>query len=120
MTIVAVEHHDGAYHAWFRAGVRHRTLVHLDAHHDMQWLADPRDTTIGNFIARALAEGMLDGVYWVVPDGTWTRAGLRAVRRHLSALQRTYPKSGPVSYRDGRFHTQLLDKVVVVCTLDNL
>jgi tetratricopeptide (TPR) repeat protein len=115
-----VENHDAAYGVWKAAGVRHRTLIHLDAHHDMHWVADPRDITIGNFIARALAEDLLDAVYWVVPDGTWTRAGLRAVRRHLRALRRTYPTSGPLRHREPFFEAELIGKRLIVCTLRNL
>lgn len=32
------ENHDEAYHIWRRAGLTGKTLVHLDAHHDMAWL----------------------------------------------------------------------------------
>lgn len=120
MAVVTVENHDTAYGVWKAAGVRHRTLLHLDAHHDMHWVADPRDITIGNFISRALADDFLDTVYWVVPDGTWTRAGIKAVRRHLRALGRTYPTSGPVTDRQTRFEAELLGKRLVVCTLQNL
>jgi len=120
MTVVTVENHDAAYQTWVAAGVRHRTLVHLDAHHDMHWVADPRDITIGNFIARALTDDLLDVVYWVVPDGTWTPAGRHAVRRHLRALRKTYPHSGSVSRGDRWFQADLLGKRLVVCTLENL
>jgi tetratricopeptide (TPR) repeat protein len=120
VAVVTVENHDAAYGVWKAAGVRHRTLVHLDAHHDMHWAADPRDLTIGNFIARALADDLLDAVYWVVPDGTWTGTGLKAVRRQLRALRRTYPTSGPMKRREAHVETELLGKRLVVCTLRNL
>jgi len=42
---VMMEDHDGAYHAWKRAGIDGRILVHIDAHMDWAWIADkdPRD-----------------------------------------------------------------------------
>jgi tetratricopeptide (TPR) repeat protein len=120
MAVVTVENHDAAYEVWKGARVRHRTLLHLDAHHDMHWVADVRDITIGNFIARALADDLLEAVYWVVPDGTWTRPGLKGVRRHLQTLRRAYPKSGVLHHRETRFEAELLGKRLVVCTLQNL
>ena len=120
MAVVTVENHDAVYQVWHRMGVHRRVLVHVDAHHDMHWVADPRDLTIGNFIARALADDLLAAVYWVVPDATWTRAGRRAVRRHLGALRRTYPTSGPIIESEQRFDVELLGKPLVVCTLDGL
>ncbi len=38
--IVMMEDHDQAYFAWRDAGVKDRTLVHIDAHIDFGWLPD--------------------------------------------------------------------------------
>jgi hypothetical protein len=38
--IVMMEDHDQAYFAWKAAGVKDRTLVHIDAHIDFGWLPE--------------------------------------------------------------------------------
>ena len=38
--IVMMEDHDGAFHAWKRASVRDRVLIHIDGHLDWAWMPD--------------------------------------------------------------------------------
>lgn len=38
--IVMMEDHDKAYYVWREAGIRDKTLVHIDAHIDFGWLPD--------------------------------------------------------------------------------
>jgi hypothetical protein len=46
------ENHDEAYHIWRRAGFTGKTLVHLDAHHDMYWLKSRSELHIHARLAR--------------------------------------------------------------------
>ena len=72
--------------------IKHRRLIHIDAHHDMWWASDPANITIANFISRALAEDIVREVFWVVPDETWeTARALRPVLRHLRKIAAEYP-----------------------------
>jgi len=54
-----IENHDQAYNIWRDAGVRNRTLVHIDAHHDMSWADDKTTITIVNFIWLALKQALI-------------------------------------------------------------
>ena len=35
--VFLIENHDQAYKIWRELGLKERTLVHVDAHHDMRW-----------------------------------------------------------------------------------
>src|SRR5665647_2033865 len=84
-SVCLVENHDEAYHAWRHAGFLGRQLVHVDAHHDMAWLADPGQLNIGNYLCQAIKDGVVSEVVWVVPDASWTTRAKRAIlRRHLN------------------------------------
>ena len=72
-----MENHDAAYGVWRDAGVKGRTLIHVDAHHDMWWAPSPDRITIANFISVALADDLVRQVFWVVPDRGWGTAGAR-------------------------------------------
>lgn len=53
-SVVMMEDHDRAYHAWKERGVKNRTLVHIDAHIDFGWIPD---TDMGQIMeADGLAE----------------------------------------------------------------
>src|SRR5439155_17312064 len=52
--VYLIENHDEAYHIWSEAGLRHRILVHIDAHHDMWWIDDTGSLTIASYICPAL------------------------------------------------------------------
>ena len=82
-----MENHDRAYHVWREAGVRGRTLVHVDAHHDMWWLPEKSAVTIANYVCPALREGLVRRVFWVVPDATFeTSEGRRTIGRFLKRI----------------------------------
>lgn len=117
-----IENHDQAYHIWRDSGARDRILVHIDPHHDMWWIDDPRSLTIANFICPALREGLVRELYWVVPDRAWdTRAGRRALRRHLTRIAESYPdEPGPVRTESDRITTTALGRTFVVCPLGSL
>jgi tetratricopeptide (TPR) repeat protein len=117
--VVAMEHHDQALHEWRRAGVGRRTLVHVDAHHDMWWVEPDAPVTIANFICAALREDLAGDVFWVVPDATLgSRACRAAVRTFLQKIAGSYPRprapivEGPSSLRVG-----VLGRRVTACAL---
>src|ERR1051326_8411824 len=120
--VITVENHDAAYHVWRDAGVRRRTLIHIDAHHDMWWIADRAQLTIANFICQALVEDLVGQVWWIVPEGTWTNFRTRRVLfGQLRKLARGYG-GDPAAIRmeSGRVSTRLLGKPVTVCPLSTL
>lgn len=98
--------HDGAFYAWRDAGVRRGVLVHVDAHHDAT--ADPawKAIDIGNFVGAAVREGLVESVYWVVPDPMWKDPDTRAIlerevenleiRVWLGPLDRLPPQRTPI------------------------
>jgi tetratricopeptide (TPR) repeat protein len=116
------ENHDEAYYVWRDAGVKQKTLVHIDAHHDMWWLKDNDLVTIANFIAPALKEGIVSRVFWVVPDATWESArARRPVAKHLRKILKKYPESSRrARFEDGRMEARVLDKPLTVCPLSRM
>src|SRR6516225_6170517 len=89
--VFLIENHDQAYYIWRDAGVRNRTLVHIDAHHDMSWADDKTTISIGNFICLALKQALIQEILWVVPDATFQDAKNRkAVLRHLQHILKKY------------------------------
>ena len=117
-----VDNHDEAYHLWRRAGASGRTLVHVDAHHDMAWLDHVGLIDIGNYVCQAMRDGVVNEVVWVVPDASWaTRSGRSVLRRHLNTLVKHYPgKTGPIQISDRQLSTRLLEVPVTICALDSL
>jgi tetratricopeptide (TPR) repeat protein len=117
-----VENHDQALQHWRAQGVRQRILVHLDAHHDLWWTPEGSPVDIGNFICRALQEGQLREIFWIVPDPTWESArSRRAVFRHLRKLAAKYPApAAPVRRAGDQVCTELLGRPVRVCPLRSL
>src|SRR5260221_2579672 len=110
------ENHDEAYHVWRRAGLTGKILVHLDAHHDMQWLESRAELHIGNYVCQAMKEGIVAEVFWIVPDPTWTSATSRKhLLRVVKRLQKAYgaPRSR-VDVRADRMTTELLHVPVTI------
>lgn len=117
--VFMMENHDYAYHVWRRLGVHRRTLLHIDAHHDMWWVPERDEATIQNFICRALQHDHVAQVFWVVPDPTWESARTRRpLLRHLRKMAERYP--GPrdeVRVASDRISTSLLGKPLTICPL---
>jgi tetratricopeptide (TPR) repeat protein len=122
VTVALIENHDRAYELWQQAGFRQRTLLHIDAHHDMWWADRVESLSIANFISLAVAQNIVAKIYWVVPDGTWsTRDGRAAVRRHLRKIQDGYPGTrASCLWERRRVRTAVMDRPLVVCSLDSL
>ena len=121
-SVVVVENHDEAYHVWRRMGVSARTLVHVDAHHDMWWLEAPCDITIANYVCQAIKDGLVSNVIWVVPDKSWdTRASRRVLRRHLRTLALRYSAGRPSIRSEANRLSMLLGTTpVMICALGSL
>jgi tetratricopeptide (TPR) repeat protein len=121
-TVFLMENHDEAYSIWRRLNHRARTLVHVDAHHDMWWITKPTSITIANFISLALQQDIVSEIYWVVPDASWANSRNRAhLLNHLNELQGTYPSSsGKIREEAERASVVLCDKSLTVCSLHSL
>src|SRR5207245_167351 len=82
-----LEKHDEAYYIWRDAGVRDATLIHVDAHHDMWPIAEGKHTTVGDYVFRAMKEGIVKEIFWVVPDASFAGDDNRkSLLRNLSTL----------------------------------
>jgi tetratricopeptide (TPR) repeat protein len=114
--VFPIENHDEAYYVWRNAGFRNRTLVHIDAHHDMGWVDDDAGINIGNFIYPALKRDLLQEVFWVVPDATFQDAkSLKPVHRHLRHIVKEYPRT--VVVEDLQVTATVLNKKLTICPL---
>ena len=120
--VVVMENHDAAYGVWRDAGVSRRTLIHVDAHHDMWWEPRPDRTSIASFISVAVADNLVRHVYWVVPDRGWGSAAMRRpILRHLRELTRQYPGSDPrVQIEPHRLSARLGPARLTVCPFRSL
>ena len=119
--IFLIENHDGAYYIWRDAGARKRTLVHIDAHHDMWWADDDAIITIANFICPALKQDLVQEVFWVVPDATFQDAkSRRPVRQHLKQILKKYPGRSRIVSEDHRITASVVGKKLTVCPLRSL
>jgi tetratricopeptide (TPR) repeat protein len=119
--VFLIENHDEAYNIWRNAGAKKRTLVHIDAHHDMWWVGDKAIITIANFICPALKQDLLQEVFWVVPDATFQDAKSRKpVLQHLKEILKKYPGTSSIVIEDHRITAFVLEKKLTICPLRSL
>jgi len=120
--VFLVENHDEAYPLWRASGAKHKTLIHVDAHHDIWWAQPQAPISIANFISRALQEEIVREVYWVVPDRTWKSAkNRRHVIRHFQKIARQYPgRRSRAQIEKKGISATLLGKPLHICALDSL
>jgi Flp pilus assembly protein TadD len=115
--ISLIENHDEAYRIWRDAGRAKRTLLHIDAHHDMWWVSDEQIVTIDNFICPPLKQDLLQEVFWIVPDGTFQDAKSRkSVLQHLKRILREYAGASNAVFEDCRITASVLGKKLTICT----
>lgn len=117
-----MENHDQAFHLWKTFGCRKRILVHVDAHHDLWWTEDPASLNIANFLCRALLDGIVREIYWVVPDRTWDSSlnRMQAVH-HLRRLLERYPdRPKRFQIEEDRIRAFVLGKPLQVISLESL
>lgn len=127
MKIATIEHHDGALAIWRDAGVRQRTLLHIDAHSDLydQWEPSakrgPRPRiNAANFIYPAIESGLVSSVLWVVPDASWTVEGRRDIARILRRCDAGAGRTQVIAQTDTSMRALALGCEVQVCTLAHL
>jgi len=120
--IFRIENHDQALSIWRDSGCVDRILIHVDAHHDMWWVAPGEVITIANYISPSLRDGLLREIYWVVPDRSWESAdNRRQILHHLYRIQEQFP-GGPqhIDIRRDRISSTLLGKPLHICAVDGL
>jgi tetratricopeptide (TPR) repeat protein len=116
--IFLIENHDEAFYIWRDAGISKRTLLHIDAHHDMWWTDDETPITIANFVCSALKQDLLQEVFWIVPDATFQNVNSRKpVLQHLKRILREYPGKSTIDEDDRRITASVLGKRLMVCPL---
>ena len=69
--VFMVEDHHEAYHYWKKMGIKDKIVIHIDAHIDFDWMEDSTPLNVGNYIYKAIREGMIKEFYWVVPSPVW-------------------------------------------------
>jgi tetratricopeptide (TPR) repeat protein len=113
-----IENHDEAYYLWHEKQYRGCTLVHVDAHHDMWYIADGDPITIGDYVCPALKEKIITRIYWVVPDESFrNHENQCAILEHVNALVRQYPGSPrEIKVEKARISTNILNSSFIVCT----
>jgi Flp pilus assembly protein TadD len=119
--VFLIENHDQAYYIWRDAGVRNRTLVHIDAHHDMSWADDKTTINIGNFICLALKQALIQEMFWVVPDAAFQDAKSRKpVLRNAKQILKEYPGTSNIVVEDHRITMSVMKKKLTICSLLSL
>jgi len=120
--VIKLENHDEAYRIWRAAGIKDRTLVHLDAHDDLWHIREESELTIASFLSLALKNGIINRIFWVVPDLTWESSkSIRSLVRQLKKIIKSYPGRPSVfTVHPSRISTYLLGRSLEVCTLENL
>lgn len=146
--IYLLENHSQALPIWFQHRVHGATLLHLDAHLDVDWIRDEciqRITDaatmdemlalesdvicgqyrgcyhIGNFIYAAIKLGYVDRIIWVQPDRMFTPSvgSLRLLlSEHIQGIEPDELRS--FHLHDERIHGGIEGIELVVCTLNHL
>jgi tetratricopeptide (TPR) repeat protein len=70
--------HDEAYYHWRDAGVRGATLIHVDAHHDLEEGPASGVIHVGNYVRAAIQAEMVSRMTWVLPHPMWANRTVRA------------------------------------------
>lgn len=121
--IYLIENHDEALNVWHQAEVFNRSVLHLDAHHDMRWSDQVEKLNIGNYLCHALQSNCAQEVVWVVPpDEGWShRRTRRLLKRQLLKLVRKYPGSNSIiSESRSQVSVELIDRSVIACPLSSI
>jgi tetratricopeptide (TPR) repeat protein len=120
--VFLMENHDQAYEVWRSLGVRHRVLVHLDAHDDVVWAPSRKALHIANFISLALQDGLVEEVFWVVPDRTWENSkSIKYIVQRLKKVLQKYPEHPcHIKVEKDRISATILGKMYHVCPWDYL
>ncbi|HHY46221.1 MAG TPA: hypothetical protein GX506_02870 [Firmicutes bacterium] len=82
-----MEDHRQAYFCWKRAGCRNAIVVHFDAHSDC-YGSFPEIVHCGNFIRKALNEGIVRRIVWVLPAWFYHNPGHPVASDALNSLKR--------------------------------
>ena len=90
--------HDEAFYVWRDMGVRGATLVHVDAHHDVDVTRDPGPPDIANFVRAAVDAGLVERLFWILPDPMWADPTVHAIAlRDAGEMRRFVPVwTGPL------------------------
>ncbi|NGP46776.1 hypothetical protein G4V62_18190 [Bacillaceae bacterium SIJ1] len=62
--IHVIDDHDEAYYIWKENNISKATLLHIDAHSDIQ---DEKELHIGSFIRHAINTNIVNSYYWIIP-----------------------------------------------------
>lgn len=121
--IYLIENHDEALDVWHRAETFNKSVLHLDAHHDLQWSDEVEKLDIGNYLCHALQSGCAQEVVWVVPlDDQWShRRTQRRLKRQLLKLTRKYPGSNSIAFKSpSQISVELMNQSIIACPLSSI
>lgn len=125
-----MEDHRDAYFLWQKMGISAASCLHIDAHLDMAGFQAPRDGSLSrpeincaNYLLKAVEEGMVQRVVWVIPPHLITRH-----KNLLDWLYHELPNWLPLTLtehnsfkvQEGRAEGLLRGASLTVCTPDHL
>ena len=125
-----MEDHRDAYFLWQKMGLRGASCLHIDAHLDMAGFLAPLDAALtrsdincGNYLLKAMEEGIVGQVVWVVPPHLMVKSKdmLHWLCGELpNWLPLTLDEFNSLKVAEGRVSGQLRGVPLVVCTSDKL
>lgn len=87
--------HKEAYFHWKRAGFRDALVVHFDAHSDC-YQSLPEVVHCGNFLRKAILEGIVGKVIWVIPTWYYANPCHPMAQDALESVQRRVYRDLPI------------------------
>ncbi|MFS0614227.1 tetratricopeptide repeat protein [Lederbergia ruris] len=113
--ISIIEDHDEAFHIWKANCERNRTVIHVDAHSDIQ---NDEELHIGSYIHHAIKQKIIKEYYWIVPKPmTLDRISLKKIIKHLRKQDIQIMKK---CYKNGVIEGKLKDCYIWVGSFDFL
>jgi hypothetical protein len=122
INISLIEDHGEAYDVWKKHNFYKRTLIHFDAHLDMD-VNRLSSITIGNFLYHAVKEQIISRIFWVVPGSSANlMKDLIFLKKELSILNR-YEKNTRNNFiinPNTTIQTHVGRIPLFVCTFENI
>lgn len=103
--------HQEAYHLWLELGIKNRTLVHVDAHHDLWDDTEKREDGTynphcGNYLLPSIKKKMVNNVWWINPFSVEKYCTNLVNEENIPAI-RTCRSGNRVEWKDESFVNNL-------------
>ncbi len=129
--VFLIRDHDEALTVWQQKNIQGEILLHFDAHMDFEWTRedgapspspDHQKVHLGNYLHRALQNGIVREWHWIIPHPMWNSRQTRA-RLWKELLFTFKTRSGAMTapiQKDGVFTTSILGIPVRIGPLNQL